>query len=304
MRQELLMLYRKIQDTPALTIDLPADSGKGRIVRLNTNSFSLSSWNMEFSRETFVEGNVAKDMRLLFCRGEGVEWLTSRGSMRLDQNEACFCLSDGSSEKMCYRSKAPFSFLSVSMPADRFASLIGEYVPEAEKVADALNGRRFAISAAIQKSLREIGPLESVHGGFERMQLEARLLENLSLCMQAGLCEPVEKRRLHEDDLRAIHEVGRRIEDDPASIPDIAALSREYCMSVSKLTRCFRRVYGTPLHAYVIAARLQKGAKLLTRSGFSIQEIAEIVGYNKPSQFSADFRRRFGVLPGEYRLRD
>ena len=304
MRQELLMLYRKIQDTPALTIDLPADSGKGRIVRLNTNSFSLSSWNMEFSRETFVEGNVAKDMRLLFCRGEGVEWLTSRGSMHLDQNEACFCLSDGSSEKMCYRSKAPFSFLSVSMPADRFAGLIGEYVPEAEKVADALNGRRFAISTAIQKSLREIGPLESVHGWFERMQLEARLLENLSLCMQAGLCEPVEKRRLHEDDLRAIHEVGRRIEDDPASIPDIAALSREYCMSVSKLTRCFRRVYGTPLHAYVIAARLQKGAKLLTRSGFSIQEIAEIVGYNKPSQFSADFRRRFGVLPCEYRLRD
>ena len=301
MRQELLMLYQRIQDTPALTVDLPADSGKGRIARLNTNAFSLSSWDMEFHRETFVEGNVAKEMRLLFCRGEGVEWLTSRGPMRLDQNEACFCLSDGASERMCYPGKAQFSFLSVSMPAERFASLIGGYVPEPEKMIDRLNGRRFAISAAIQRCLQATDSLESVRGGFERMRLDARLLEGLSLCLQVGLCESFEKRRLHADDLRAIREIGRRIEDDPASIPDIATLAREYCMSVSKLTRSFRRVYGTSLHAYVIVARLQKGAELLTQDGISIQEIAEIVGYSKPGQFSADFRKRFGILPGEYR---
>lgn len=303
MRQELLMLYQRIQDTSALTIDLPANSGNGRITRLNTSVFSLSSWDMKFHRETFVEGNVAKEMRLLFCRGEGVEWLTSRGSMRLDQNEACFCLSDGASERMCYPGEAQFSFLSVSMPTGRFASLIGGYVPEPEKVVDLLNGRRFAISPAIQKSLQAMDSLESVHNGFEMMRLDARLLESLSLCLQAGLCESFEKHRLHADDLRAIREIGRRIEDDPASIPDIAALAREYCMSVSKLTRSFRRVYGTSLHAYVIASRLQKGAELLTHDGISIQEIAEIIGYNKPSQFSADFRKRFGILPGEYRLR-
>ena len=74
-------------------------------------------------------------------------------------------------------------------------------------------------------------------------------------------------------------------------------------MSVSKLTRCFRRVYGSSLHAYVIASRLQKGAMLLIRGESSVQEIAERVGYNKPNQFSADFRKRFGMLPGEYRRR-
>ena len=86
-------------------------------------------------------------------------------------------------------------------------------------------------------------------------------------------------------------------------MPDIATLAREYCMSVSKLTRGFRLVYGFSLHAYVIASRLQKGAELLAHSGIPVQEIAERVGYNKSSQFSADFRKRFGVPPGEYRLR-
>ena len=258
---------------------------------------------MEFHRETFVEGSVAKDMRLLFCRGEGVEWFTSRGRMRLDHNEACFCLSDGASEKMCYPGNAPFSFLSVSMPANRFAGLIGGYLPDPENMLSLLNGRRFAISAGIQKSLQEIEPLEAVHSGFEIMRLEARLLENLALCLQAGLSEPAKGRRLHPEDLKAIRAIGNRIEEDPATIPDIAALAREYCMSVSKLTRCFRRVYGSSLHAYVITSRLQKGAMLLIRGESSVQEIAERVGYNKPSQFSADFRKRFGMLPGEYRRR-
>lgn len=305
MRRELVTLYQRIQETPVLAVDIPEEAGTGRIARLDTNTFSLASWNMRFNRETCVEGNVARDMRLLFCCGEGVEWLTSRGGMRLEHNEACFCFSDGSAESMRYAGNSPFSFLSVSMPADRFVGLIGGYMSEPDKVAEVLNGRRFGISASIQKSLQHTDSLEFVHNGFEMMRLEARVLESLSLCLQAALCEPLPKRRLHPDDLKAIRAIGRRIEENPAALPDIAALAREYCMSVSKLTRGFRQIYGTPLHAYVIAARLQRGAKLLlTQGGVSVQEIAETVGYNKPSQFSADFRKRFGVLPGEYRQRD
>jgi AraC-like DNA-binding protein len=74
-------------------------------------------------------------------------------------------------------------------------------------------------------------------------------------------------------------------------------------MSVSKLTRCFRQVYGVSLHAYVIGARLQKGAELLLNHGITVREVSDAVGYAKPSQFSSEFRKRFGILPGEYRLR-
>lgn len=301
MSNDLLSLYRQIRETPALTVDFPEEAGKGHITRLDTNTFSLSSWKMEFYQDTFVEGNVPKDVRLLFCIGDGVEWDSGRGPMRLDHNEACFCLSDGSTEKMCYRSSAPFSFLSVSVPADRFAGMVGRYLPDADRIMGILPGRRFAMSAAIRKSLHEIGPLGSVHGGFEMMRLEARLQESLSLCLEAALCEPAGKRRLHRDDLETIRALGERIGENPAAVPDIAALAKECCMSVSKLTRVFRQVYGVPLHAYVIEARLQKGAELLDRDGISVREISEMLGYMKPSQFSADFRKRYGVLPGEYR---
>ncbi len=301
MNTDLLRLYQQIRETPALSVDFPEKTGKGHITRLDTNTFSLSSWDMVFSRDTFVEGNVPNDVRLLFCSGNGVEWASERGPMHLDHQEACFCFSDGSTERMCYQSGSPFSFFSVSIPADRFTGMIGSYFSEPGSIMDLLPGRRFAISAAIQKSLHDIGSLESVHSGFEIMQLEGRLLENLSLCLQVALCEPARNRVLHQDDLNVVRAVGKRIEDDPAAIPDIATLAREYCMSVSKLTRAFRQVYGFSLHAYVIESRLQKGAELLLHDGISVKEISEILGYMKPSQFSSDFRKRYGVLPGEYR---
>ena len=52
MSNDLLTLYQHILETPALSVDLPEESGKGRIVRLDTNTFSLSSWNMMFNKDT------------------------------------------------------------------------------------------------------------------------------------------------------------------------------------------------------------------------------------------------------------
>jgi len=182
----------------------------------------------------------------------------------------------GSQEKLFYQADLPFSFLSVSMPACQFAEMIGNYLPDPDKIMELLPGKRFEISEAIQKSIYNIGPLEIIHSGFEMMQLEGRLLENLSLCLQAALCEPDKKRQMHQDDLKMIRAVGKRIEEEPATIPDIATLAGEYCMSVSKLTRCFRQVYGVSLHAYVIGARLQKGAELLLNHGITVPGIKKI----------------------------
>ena len=179
MSNDLLTLYQRIRETPALSVDLPDEYGKGRIERLETNSFSLSSWNLMFSKDTYVEGNVPDDVRLLFCTGDGVEWATKRGKMRLDRYEACFCRPYSTKEKMCYHGSSPFSFLSVAIPMDRFADLIGSYIPEPDKVMDHVSGRRFAISSVIRKSIQDIGPLESIHSGLEMMRLEARLLECL-----------------------------------------------------------------------------------------------------------------------------
>ena len=303
MSEELLRLYQQLQTTPAMTADFPAEAGQGHITSLETTHYSLSEWNMEFNKDTPVEGCGGKDMRLLFCMGDGVEWISDRGTARLDHNEACFYLPDGSSEKMCYQGHSPFSFLSVSIPEEQFAGILGEHFAEPAAMMKILDGRPFPITTSIRECLQKIRSLDSVHTGFEMMRLDARLLENMSFCLEAALCGPVNSCSLHKDDLKAVYAIREGIDRNPAAASDISTLAREYCMSSSKLARAFRRVCGVPLHAYVIEARLQKGIELLAQDSMPIREIAERIGYAKPSQFSADFRKRFGILPREYRMR-
>ena len=46
MSNDLLTLYRRFREAPAMSFDLPEEYGKGRIEHLETNTFSLSSWNL------------------------------------------------------------------------------------------------------------------------------------------------------------------------------------------------------------------------------------------------------------------
>ncbi len=302
MSDELLRLYQRIQTTPALTADLPEEAGKGHITSLDTDRYSLSVWNMEFNKDTLVEGRSRRDMRLLFCTGDGVEWTSGRGTTHLDHNEACFYFPDGSAEKMCYQSHSPFSFLSVSIPAEQFSGILGSHFDEPAAMIKILDGRSFPITTGIRQCLQKISSLEEVHNGFDMMRLDAYLLESISFSMETALCEPAPRCRLHKDDLKIIQTIRAGIDRNPSAVPDVSTLAREYCMSVSKLARAFRQVCGIPLHAYVIEARLQKGIELLVQDNVPVREIAEKIGYAKPSQFSADFRKRFGVLPREYRM--
>ena len=151
MSEELLRLYQQIQTTPAMATDFPEETGKGHITSLETNHYSLSEWNMEFNQDTPVEGCGGKDLRLLFCTGEGVEWVSDRGTARLDHNEAVFYLPDGSPEKLCYQGHSPFSFLSVSIPKEQFAGILGNHFTEPGAMIEILDGRSFSITAAIKR---------------------------------------------------------------------------------------------------------------------------------------------------------
>ena len=80
----LQKLYRRIQLAPAITTFLPEEIGKGEITRISTNNgYQASSWDLVYDRETEVNGMVRGGLRLLFCMGEGIEWMSDRKGMQL-----------------------------------------------------------------------------------------------------------------------------------------------------------------------------------------------------------------------------
>ena len=81
----------------------------------------------------------------------------------------------------------------------------------------------------------------------------------------------------------------------------IAALSRQFGVSQTSLKDCFRKMYGQPVHSYLLQLRIEKAKELLRTTSMSVLQVAQAVGYDGVSQFNAAFRRRVGVAPGKYR---
>lgn len=86
--------------------------------------------------------------------------------------------------------------------------------------------------------------------------------------------------------------------DEPLSILN---LSRRACLSATTFKEGFRRLYGLPVHSWLQQRRMERAAELLRDSSLSVLGVAQSVGYSSASQFSAVFRRQYGMSPTVYR---
>ena len=106
---------------------------------------------------------------------------------------------------------------------------------------------------------------------------------------------------LEREVARALADTRRYMEehlDEPLTIP---ALSRRACLSATTFKTGFRRLYGLPVHAWLRQRRMERAAELLRDSSLSVLGVAQSVGYGSASQFTAAFRRQYGVTPAQYR---
>lgn len=84
--------------------------------------------------------------------------------------------------------------------------------------------------------------------------------------------------------------------------PSLAALSREVGLSETTLKRGFHRVFNTTVFGYLRTCRMERAHALLLSGEATVLEAAALVGYSNPSNFSAAFRRHFGINPKEFQL--
>jgi AraC-like DNA-binding protein len=96
---------------------------------------------------------------------------------------------------------------------------------------------------------------------------------------------------------RAWKYLQERLEED-ASLPiSLSALADAACVSPEHLCRLFKATTGHSPAETVRLARLDRAAALLSRSNYSISEIASLCGFASPFHFSRCFRLAFGRSP-------
>lgn len=95
---------------------------------------------------------------------------------------------------------------------------------------------------------------------------------------------------------KALHQLRREFRS-PLSLPELASAAG---MSVTSFHQHFKAVTGTTPLQYQKDLRLIASRTLLAERGTSVSEAAYSVGYESPTHFSRDYRRKFGLPPGRH----
>ncbi|MNI69635.1 Xylose operon regulatory protein [compost metagenome] len=81
----------------------------------------------------------------------------------------------------------------------------------------------------------------------------------------------------------------------------LALLSTQLKLYPSQLTRRFQASYGVSPIEYATEVRLQKARSLLIETNLTIDEIADLCGYQNGFYFSRIFERKMKLRPSYYR---
>jgi len=101
------------------------------------------------------------------------------------------------------------------------------------------------------------------------------------------------------DEVRSI--VLNNISDEKFGVPELASLLG---LSSSQTLRKVKNATGKSVNQYIRELRLEKAAKLLKKTDFTIAEISYQVGFGSPSYFNTAFSNYYSISPGEYKTKN
>ena len=293
-------------------MDIPSDMGRGKIAQTRIkHGVILSDWKMCYQSDMNVQGTVSKEyIQIIFCLNDGISWgiMDEQRSVTIAKKESCIYAGHGGTEYICYSKDSNFSFKSIKIPISYFSKLLSDYFDGQESTAyekKLLNGiSKVPVTPIMEQILAETSQFTQYRGGLGYLYLDGKLLELLSIYLGEVLELDIlmgKSISMSKTERTAIMEAKRIIDGQLAFAPSCEELSRLVHLSITKLTRGFSAFYGMPIHQYVIEQRLTQGAQLLLEGDLNVSEVAGIVGYGKPSNFAAAFKKRYGVVPKDYK---
>ncbi len=149
---------------------------------------------------------------------------------------------------------------------------------------------------------------ESIFSSFYRRTDGSRLIYQkikvLELLLYLHEIEFTRQKQLtpyRSEQVDVIREIHDRLLNDIGTRITIEELSRQYLINPTTLKSAFKAVYGNSIAAHIKEHRMKKSAELLRETDMSIAEIAQTVGYDSQSKFTAAFKTFFQVLPKDYK---
>lgn len=136
----------------------------------------------------------------------------------------------------------------------------------------------------------------SFDGLTRKIYLESKVYELIAL-LHDGAEQTASNFVLNTRDIEAIHLAAALIKQNLAQPLTILKLARDVGINQTKLKMGFKTLYQKTIFGYLQTFRMNEARRYLLDSQLPIEQIAQLVGYQNVSNFSAAFKRTQGMSP-------
>lgn len=242
-------------------------------------------------------------MQINYCRSGQISLKTKNG------NSICLGAGDFSVSSMndCADATVPFPYTGLTIlidveeaSANPPEALIGTDIFE-NTLKTKLGGNSVSFFEGNDKTEEIFSAFfdqpESLRLAYQKVKL-TELLLYLSMPELADQNQLADYRTDHVEIIRDIHEQLTRCISERVTIEELA---KQYLINPTTLKNAFKAVYGNSIAAHMREHRMEEAAKLLRETDLSVADIADRVGYDSQSKFTAAFKAYYQMLPREYR---
>lgn len=117
------------------------------------------------------------------------------------------------------------------------------------------------------------------------------------------LCRPDIREQSYEPNKDLMQNIMEKLNQNYAEPLNLKAVSQEFGISTSHLTRLFKEYSGVSPVQYITKLRIEKAAELLDEGKINILEAAYMSGFKSLSNFYKCFKEKYGHTPKEHRKR-
>jgi AraC-like DNA-binding protein len=291
-------------------LKIPKDKGKGYLRGfLLSNSLSMMIRNCELNEDLLTIrtfGKLPSDRIMIsfnniFPSKDDVQEISNikeLPSVQIGKGQLNF--------EMFYPSFTKFRSIRLNIAVENLKELVGEQKDHSilSEILDSNQPLLFEefVSPQLQKVAMEIienNIPESLHIFYFRLKAEelicllfAELYKRKTTSLHA----------LNEIDVQMIYLIRDNMFLHLDSPPVLAEMAESARMSVSKIKRLFKQIFGTSIFNYYQNFRMQEAARLLREKKLTVSEVGYQMGFTNLSHFSKVFEEHIGMKPKKYSL--
>lgn len=309
-----IMKEAEVNDSPRWSARIPREMGVFELRRLGTaKGLSVTRWHMKYKEDIYVERKNAAgtdEIQFIYFLNRGLDWdiREKKTRVHMETGEACMYRNLELTTSAWYPGECEMMFDSLCISRETFSDILRSYYQEEEagrleKLCMALPVS-VKMNPAMYRTLYEIQKSDRYRGGTRELYLESNMRELLSVSLFEFLekygKDNRRKQGLSRTQRETIQDIRERIDEQPWHPFTGEELAAQSGLSLSRFSRLFSEEVGTSPHAYIIEKRLEYAAALLTAGDVNVSQAAAMAGYSNMSHFSAAFRKKYGILPGEF----